>query len=121
MVLPARITWDGDLETFAKFQNRVQGHYSQTGAGYMFDTEFQQAYLKEGSNRYIYFTQKVHSSTQIEKDAIALYGALLSACPEGTRRMILITNWRSQDGIKAWIEMLDRYEADRNINLHIKS
>ena len=86
----------------------------------MFDTEFQQAYLKKGSKCYIFFTRKVHSSTQIKKDAIALYGALLSACPEGSGRMILNANRRKQDGIKAWIEMLDRYEADGNINLRIK-
>ena len=38
-VLPAGIIWDRNLETFVKFRNRLQGHYSQTGPGYMFDTE----------------------------------------------------------------------------------
>jgi hypothetical protein len=40
-VLPSRVIQDGSIDRFELFRNSVEGHYGQTGAGYLFDTEFQ--------------------------------------------------------------------------------
>jgi hypothetical protein len=45
-VLPAQIIWDGSTNRFEVFRNNVEGHYGQIGAGYLFDSSFQQAYLE---------------------------------------------------------------------------
>ena len=39
-VLPSRVIWDGSLDHFEEFRNKVEGHYGQVGAGYLFDSEF---------------------------------------------------------------------------------
>jgi hypothetical protein len=46
--LPSRVIWDGSIDRFELFRNSVEGHYGQIGAGYLFDTEFQTAYLEKG-------------------------------------------------------------------------
>jgi hypothetical protein len=37
---------DGIIDRF-EFRNRFEGHYGQIGAGYLFDSSFQEAYLEE--------------------------------------------------------------------------
>ena len=39
-VLNPRVTWDGSIDRFEVFRNNVEGHYGQSGAGYMFDPDF---------------------------------------------------------------------------------
>jgi hypothetical protein len=57
----------------------VEGHYAQIGAGYLFNSSFQEAYLESGIDCYDDFLDEVPSAYQIKKDARALYGVLLSA------------------------------------------
>jgi hypothetical protein len=79
-VLPSRVIWDGSIDRFEVFRNNVEGHYGQIGAGYLFDTEFQTAYLEKGVDCFVDFMDEVPTASQIKKDTRALYGALLSAC-----------------------------------------
>jgi hypothetical protein len=79
-VLPSRVIWDGSIDHFELFRNSVEGHYGQIGAGYLFDTDFQIAYLEKGADCFVDFMDEVPTASQIKKDARALYGALLSAC-----------------------------------------
>jgi hypothetical protein len=44
-VLPSKVIWDGTIDRFEVFRNNVEGHYGQIGAGYLFDSSFQKAYL----------------------------------------------------------------------------
>ena len=44
MPLPARIVWTGALGDFENFRNKVEGHYAQIGAGYLFDEEIQEKF-----------------------------------------------------------------------------
>ena len=46
-VLPSRVIWDGNLDCFEEFRNKVEGHYGQIGASYLFDMDFQEAYLEK--------------------------------------------------------------------------
>jgi hypothetical protein len=39
---------DGTIDHFEVFRNNVEGHYGQIGAGYLFDSSFQDAYLERG-------------------------------------------------------------------------
>jgi hypothetical protein len=51
--------------------------YGQIGAGYLFDTSFQSAYLERGVDCYVDLMYKVPSASQMKKDTCALYGALV--------------------------------------------
>jgi uncharacterized protein YkwD len=44
-VLLSKVIWDETIERFEVFRNNVGGHYGQIGAGYLFDSSFQEAYL----------------------------------------------------------------------------
>jgi hypothetical protein len=43
-VLPSRVIWDGSIDRFEVFRNKVEGHYGQIGPGYLFDSGLQTAY-----------------------------------------------------------------------------
>jgi hypothetical protein len=77
----------------------VDDHYGQIGAGYLFDSSFQEAYLERGVDGYVDFLDEVPSASQIKMDSRTKYGALLSACQSGVGRRILMENRDKQDGI----------------------
>jgi hypothetical protein len=52
-VLPSKVIWDGTIDRFEVFRNNVEGHYGQIGAGYLFDSSFQEAYLERGVDCYV--------------------------------------------------------------------
>jgi hypothetical protein len=105
---------------FEVFRNNLEDHYGQIGAGYSFDSSFQEAYLERGVDCYVDFLDEVHSASQIKKDARALYGALLTACQSGVGRRILMENRDKQDGIRSWYQLVQQYETDGNRNVRIK-
>jgi hypothetical protein len=70
-VLPSKVIWDGTINRFEVFRNNVEGHYGQIGAGYLFDSSFQKAYLERGVDCYVDFLNEVPSAPQIKKDARA--------------------------------------------------
>jgi hypothetical protein len=45
-VLPSKVIWDGIIDRFEVFRNNVESHYGQIGAGYLFDSSFQEAYVE---------------------------------------------------------------------------
>jgi hypothetical protein len=89
-VLPSKVIWYGTINRFGVFRNNIESHYGQIGAGYLFDSSFQEAYLERGVDCYVDFLDEVTSASQIKKDARALYGALLSACQSGVGHRILM-------------------------------
>jgi hypothetical protein len=52
-VLPSKVIWDGTIDRFEVFRNNVEGHYGRIGAGYLFDSSFQKAYLERGVDCYV--------------------------------------------------------------------
>jgi hypothetical protein len=78
------------IDHFEVFRNNVESHYGQIGAGYLFDSSFQEAYLERAVDCYVDFLDEVPSASQIKKDARAFYGALLSAFQSGVQ-----TGWNS--------------------------
>jgi hypothetical protein len=114
------IIWDGTIDRFEVFRNNVEGHYGQIGAGYLFDSSFQEAYLEKGVDCYVDFLDEVPSASQIKKDIRTIYCALLSACQSGVARRILIENRDKQDGIRSWCQLVQQYETDGNSNFRIK-
>jgi hypothetical protein len=67
------IIWDGTIDRFEVFRNNIEGHYGQIGAGYLFDSSFQEAYLERGVNCYVDFLDEVLSASQIKKDVRAFF------------------------------------------------
>jgi hypothetical protein len=96
-VLNPRVTWDGSIDRFEIFRNNVEDHYGQIGAGYLFDPEFQAAYLERGTDCFVDFLDELPSAFQIKKETSALYGALLSACQGSVGCRILMENRLKQD------------------------
>jgi hypothetical protein len=41
-LLPTKVIWDRTINRFEVFKNNVEGHYGQIGAGYLFDSSFQE-------------------------------------------------------------------------------
>jgi hypothetical protein len=115
-----RCNWDGTIDHFEVFSNNVEGDYGQIGAGYLFDSNLQEAYLERVVDFYVDFLDEVPSASQIKKDARALYGAFPSACQSGAGRRILIENRDKQDGIRSWYQLVQQYETDGNRNVRIK-
>jgi hypothetical protein len=48
-----KIISDGTIEGFEVFRNNVEGHYGQIGAGCLFDSSFQEAYLERCFDCYV--------------------------------------------------------------------
>jgi hypothetical protein len=119
-VLNPRVTWDGSIDRFEIFRNNVEGHYGQSDAGYLFDPDFQAAYLERGTHCFVDFLDEVPSASQIKNDIRALYGALLSACQGGVGRSILMENRLKQDDIRSWYQLVNQYETESNRNVRIK-
>jgi hypothetical protein len=88
----------------------VEGHYGQSVAGYLFDPDFQAAYLERRTDCYVDFLDEVPSASQIKKDTRALYGTLLNACQGGVGRRILKENRLKQYGIQSWYQLVNQYE-----------
>jgi hypothetical protein len=42
-ILPSKVILYGTIDRFEVFRNNVEGHYGQIGAGYLFDSSFQEA------------------------------------------------------------------------------
>jgi hypothetical protein len=51
-VSPSKVICDRVIDPFEVFINNVEGHYGQIGAGCLFDSSFQQAYLERGVDCY---------------------------------------------------------------------
>jgi hypothetical protein len=62
-VLPSKAIWDGTIDRFEVFRNNVEGHYGQIGAGYLFDSSFQEAYLDRSVDCYVDFLYEVPSAS----------------------------------------------------------
>jgi hypothetical protein len=123
-LLPSKVIWDGTTDRFEVFRNNVEGLYGQIGAGYLFDSSFQEAYLDRGIDCCVDFLDELPSASQIKKDTRtlygALYGSLLSACQSGVGLRILMENRDKQDGIRSWCQLIQQYETDGNRNFRIK-
>jgi hypothetical protein len=57
-VLPSNIIWDKIIDRFEAFRNNVEGQNGQIGAGYLFDSSFQEADLDRGVDCYVNFWMK---------------------------------------------------------------
>jgi hypothetical protein len=119
-VLPSKVIWEGTIDRFEVFRNNVEGHYEKIGAGCLFDSSFQEAYLESGVDCYDDYLDEVPSVSQIKKDTRALYGALLCACQSGVGYRILMESRDKQDGIRSWCQLVQQYETDDNRNVRIK-
>jgi hypothetical protein len=112
-VLPSKVIWDGTIDRFEVFRKNIEGHHGRIGAGYLFDSSFQETYLERGVDCYVDFLDELPSASQIKKDTRALYGASLSACQSGVGRRILMENRDKQDGIRSWCQLAQQYEISR--------
>jgi hypothetical protein len=66
--LPSKVIWDNTIDRFKVFRNNVDDHYIQIGAGYLFESNFQESYLERAVNCYVDFLDEVPSDRQIKKD-----------------------------------------------------
>ena len=118
--LPSRHTWNKKMDTFPKFCTKMRGHYGQLGAGYLFLKDFQARYLADGNRCWIYFQDEVASESQVKKDIRSLYSALESACKVDVGQDIFLTYVDTQDGVRTWMDMINKYNncGDRDTQIH---
>jgi hypothetical protein len=119
-VLSSKGIWNGTIDLFEVFRNNVEGHYGRIGAGYLFDSSFQEVYLERFVDCYVDFLDEVPSASQIKNDSRALYGALLSSCQSGVGHTILMENRDKQGGIRSWCQLVQQYETDGNRHVRIE-
>jgi hypothetical protein len=62
-VLPSKVILDGTIDYFEVFTNNIEGHHGQIGAGYLFDSSFQEAYLERDVDCYVDFLDEVPSAS----------------------------------------------------------
>jgi hypothetical protein len=62
-----QIIWDGSIGRFELFRNHVEGHHQKIGSGYLFDKEFQKAYLEKEVVCYVVLRNKVPSALNLRK------------------------------------------------------
>jgi hypothetical protein len=62
-LLPSKVIWHGTIDRFEVFRNNVEGHYGQIGAGYLFHSSFQKAYLERVVDCYVDFLDEVPSDS----------------------------------------------------------
>jgi hypothetical protein len=86
----------------------------------LFDSSFQEAYLESVVDCFVNFLDEVPSASQINKDAHALFGVLLSVCQSDLGHRILMENRDKQDGIRSWCQLV-QYETDGNRNVRMKT
>jgi hypothetical protein len=85
-VLPSKVICDGSISHFELFNNNVEDNYWKIGAGYSFDSKFQEAFFERGVDCYVNFLGEVPSALKIDKNECALYGTLFSANQIGVGR-----------------------------------
>jgi hypothetical protein len=61
--LPSKVIWDRTIDRFEVFRNNVAGNHGQIGAGYLFDSSFQEYYLERGVDCYVDFLDEVPSAS----------------------------------------------------------
>jgi hypothetical protein len=54
-VLSSKVNQDGTINRFEVFRNNFEGHYGEIGAGYIFNSSFQRAYLERGAECMLIF------------------------------------------------------------------
>ncbi len=114
-VLPQRVKWGGSALDFEEFQHTLEGHFQQTGAGYLFNPAFQDLYKLKSIQSVLDFPEWMLSPHQCMLDTQSLYGAIRSACSSGVAKDILIEHQKTQDGLTLWMQLVDEYSADGDI------
>jgi hypothetical protein len=120
-VLSSKVIWDKTIYRFVVFRKNVEGYYEKIGAGYLFDSSFQET---KSVDCYVDFHDEVPSAFHLKKNERVLYGALLSVCQNGVGRSFLIENRDKQDGILpwcpwVWCPWVQQHETDVNRNANL--
>jgi hypothetical protein len=68
----------------------IEDHCEQIGAGYLFDTNFQTAYLERGADCYVDFLDECTCPPQVKRDASATW--------HDTQRLLMWYGTQNLDG-----------------------
>ena len=117
--LPVHVGWDGQLSTFNRYKNELTGFYRQVGQGYMFDPEFQRIYKVWGDQAIDRYSKANITMTQFIKDKEALYGGVQSSIKAGHGLKQVLKYEEEQDGLMAWMELMDEYDKEGSKDLRI--
>ncbi len=120
--LPASVQWDGEISKFLPYKKQVIGHFIQIGAGYLFDTEFQELWKKHKDNCLLHYntnTEPELNIAQMKMDIKLLYGALISSLTNMTGNDHLLVHQDEQDGLSAWLDITEEFDQEGSKNLRI--
>ena len=112
--LPTKIFWDGKIDSFHRFSSSFEGHYSQSGCRYIFNKEFQTAYLEFGLSAIDHLGSDVLpdlTKAQLRNDITSIYGALWTSCiahEVGYSQILKYSD--TSDGLRAWIDLKTAFD-----------
>ena len=119
--LPPNITWNGKLGSdWDTFDMGFRGHFSGVGVGYMFDSIFEENWIK-GGWRQVKSLGCVKDSEltkeQAMRDGQLVHGGLISALriANGTQNKHLFKHQDTQDGFGLWYDIHKEGHEDYNI------
>ena len=119
-VLSRKLIWRGELSTFTTYKRVIAGHCRQAGAGYIVQPKFLELYEKHGEGALKHMNNTTITKEQLEFDKCWFYGMLESSirgCYGGKQ---LMEYEYSQDGILAWIGILNQCDKGGNRDLRIQ-
>jgi hypothetical protein len=108
-----KVSWNGLSSTFMNFQQAVEGHLLQVGAGYLTQSTFLGIYKQTGAECFksdLFYKMYKIPVAQALYDRSYLYGILVSATSNMLHKTI-IKYKEEQDGILAWDELKADFDA----------
>ena len=118
--LSAKVKWGGQNTTFPIFHNIIKAWFTTNRLEYMLNPRFLSTYKTGGWTQARSLAPNT-TSQQFEYDRHVIFGSLQSACREGAGRVFFMRHGADLDGVSVWIEFLDEYNKDSNIDakLHV--
>ena len=107
---------------FKEYEEAVEGHLHQVGAGYLVNTKFQHFYLEHGMNAVNYYTEAGYPpmmKAQLNYDIKHLYGILISSANNHASAE-LSEHKSNHDGLSAWIKIVHKWQYGGSKDNRIK-
>ena len=112
--LSSKIVWRGNLSAFKDCKKSITGHFRQLGTGCLFNPKFWALHQEHGEDVMEHWTDKSITKEQFLSNNETFFGAIEASCrsAEGEKELNKFQN--TQDGIKAWIAILNTCDKGGN-------
>jgi len=109
-MISSKIQWNGRRGTFDELKFLIEGHFEGYGAPHLVNRKFIEVYIEHGYKVLRFFPWIKITPMELQKQNATLYGSLKQICRKGAARAIIRKHESQQDGIKTWLDLLNRYD-----------